>query len=367
MSHCEDAKEEIRDHHIIRHYKKFQRRYKIYLSLAILASLAVSLASLFLGSYGLSPGKVLLALLGQSNDSSGVVVLTLRLPRILASLVSGLGLAISGAVMQSALRNPLASPFTLGISNGAAFGAALAIILTADSGQNPIALHSSATPLVTFNNIYLVSGFALAGSMLTMGAVLLLAGLRNMKSDAVILAGIALSSLFASGTVLLQYLADEVQLAAIVFWSFGDVSRSSGNELGLVAAGVGMGAFYFYILRWKLNALLESDETSMSLGIHPARTRMFLMLAASLVTSFIVAFHGVIAFLGLLAPHIARRFVGDDTRYLIPLSGAIGMGLLIVSDTLGRILVPSGTLPVGVITSFMGAPLFILLLTRGRR
>jgi len=352
---------------ILSRYARLRFRYRLLVAAFGALAVVMGVGALFLGSYGLSPSGVLAALFGFSDNTATVVILGLRLPRIVAALIGGLGLAVSGAVMQGALRNPLASPFTLGISNGAAFGAALAIMTSGAGTASSPALHSSAAPLLVISNVYMVSFSALLGALVTMGLVLVLAGYRNMKSDAIILAGIALSALFSSGTVLLQYFADDVQLAAIVFWSFGDVSRSSWNEIGVTALVTLAGTVFFLITRWRLNALSESDETAKGLGINPFRSRLCLMIIASLITAFVVAFHGVIAFLGLLAPHIGRRLVGEDMRMLIPLSGAIGSVLLLLSDTLGRMVVSSGTLPVGVITSFMGAPLFILLLVRGRR
>lgn len=350
----------------LEHYRKARKRFKVTLGAMILTLVLISLWVLFLGAYDVGPLEVFQVLLGMKEGTSSVVILSLRLPRIIAAVVSGWGLALSGAVMQGVLRNPLGSPFTLGISNGAAFGAAFAIVvLGAGSAISP-AIHSSATPLFSVHSVYLVSASAFMGALVTMVVVLSLAGMRNMRSDSVIMAGIALSSLFTSGTVLLQYMADDVELAAIVFWSFGDVSRSSWNEIGITAAITLVGTVYFFITRWRLNALSESDETATSLGINPKKTRFHMMIAASIITACVVAFHGVIAFLGLLAPHMGRRIVGDDMRLLIPLSGIIGALLLILSDTVGRIIVPSGTLPVGVITSFMGAPMFILLLLRRR-
>ncbi len=368
MSHYTKVTQEPADNgNALLRYRKIRKAFRVKLYLLVVIMIITALAVLFLGAYTVGPIEIIKVLFGSGSGTSSIVILFLRLPRIVAAIVAGLGLSLAGTVMQGVLRNPLGSPFTLGISNGAAFGAAFAIVaLGAGSATSP-AIHTSATPLYSIHSIYLVSTSAFIGALGTMAIVLMLSGFRNMRSDAVILAGIALASLFTSGTVLLQYLATDVELAAIVFWSFGDVSRSSWNEIGITSFVVLAGAIYLLIARWRINALSESDEIAASLGINPGKTRLFMMIVASVITACVVAFHGVIAFLGLLAPHMGRRIVGDDMRLLLPLSGIIGCLLLLVSDTVGRVIVSSGTLPVGVITSFMGAPMFIILLLRRRR
>lgn len=186
-----------------------------------------------------------------------------------------------------------------------------------------------------------------------------------MSPEAVILAGVALSSLFVSGTILIQYFASEVEIAAVVLWTFGDVARSTWREIGLVGI-VALGiTLHFILYRWDLNALLAGEETAKSLGVEVERIRALGMLIATVLAALVTCFHGVIAFLGLLAPHIGRRIIGPDHRLLIPYSCLLGALLLLLADTLGRVVVGSGTLPVGVLTSFMGAPLFLYLLLKG--
>ena len=174
----------------------------------------------------------------------------------------------------------------------------------------------------------------------------------------------ALSSLFTSGTILIQYFATDVEIAAVVFWAFGDVARSTWREIGVMGIAPG-GAGLFYFEQWDLNALTAGKEVARGLGVEVEKIRIRGMFGATLVAALITCFQGVIAFIGLLAPHIGRRLVGSDHRLLTPLSCLIGALLLLAADTVGRILVGSGALPVGVITSFMGAPLFLYLLMRG--
>jgi iron complex transport system permease protein len=341
-------------------YKQFRRKYFLLFIVLAITTILISAIALLLGPVTIGISDIINIINNSDNSTREVVLLSLRLPRIVTSLIAGWGLALAGAVMQGVLRNPLSSPFTLGISHGASFGAALAIVVMgAGAGASTTVGFSS---LLSINNVYLVSSWAFIGSLLTTAVVLLLARIQNLRSDAIILAGIALSSLFTSGTILLQYFADDVELAAIVFWTFGDVSRAVWNEIAVIAGITIPSTLYLLVNKWNLNALSESDDIATSLGINSGKTRLFMMIAASLMTSVAVAFNGVIAFLGLLAPHIARKLVGDDMRFLLPVAGLMGSMLLVTADTLGRLLIASGSLPVGVITSFLGAPFFILLL-----
>jgi iron complex transport system permease protein len=286
-------------------------------------------------------------------------------PRIAAAIVAGWGLGLSGLATQSLLRNPLASPFTLGISQGAAFGAAFSIVILGAGGMRASALRTQDAASFFIHSVYAVTVFAFLGALLATVVILALARLRKMTPESIILAGVALSSLFTSGTILVQYFATDVEIATVVFWTFGDVARSSWREIGLLALITGGAILYYLFHRWNLNAMAAGEESAMALGVEVERVRLAGMFIAALVAALATAFHGVIAFLGLLAPHIGRRLVGADHRLLAPFSGLIGALLLLAADTGGRLLVGSGTLPVGVLTSFMGAPLFLYLLMRG--
>jgi iron complex transport system permease protein len=286
--------------------------------------------------------------MGSAGESASVVIWNIRLPRIIASLIVGWGLSLSGLSIQSLLRNPLGSPSTLGISQGAAFGAAAAIVF----------LHAGMVS---------VTLFAFMGAMGATMIILILARLKRLSPEAIILSGVALSALFGSATILIQYLASDIQLAAVVFWTFGDVARSGWREISLLTLVVGVLSVYLMIQRWDLNALDSGEEAAQGLGVHVNRLRIRGMIAAALIAALATAFHGVIAFVGLIAPHMARRLVGPDHSLLIPFSAVLGSLLLLSADTIGRTLVGSGALPVGVITSFLGAPMFLYLLVRGYR
>ncbi|MBN1365030.1 MAG: iron ABC transporter permease [Syntrophaceae bacterium] len=339
---------------------------KIILFAALLLTLLVLIVyAIMVGHYDMSIRRIIETLLGCNAGTENIVVWNIRMPRIMAAIVTGCALGLSGVAMQSLLRNPLASPSTLGVSHGAAFGASFSIVFLGAGithGNNIIITGEEG---LIFKNVYLVTLCAFGGAMIATIVILLLARLKKMSPESIILAGIAMSSLFTSGTILIQYVASEVEIASVVFWTFGDVARSNWTEIGfLIVVTLGV-MVYFIFVRWDLNAVSAGEDTAQSLGVKVERFRLWGMLLASLVASLATALHGVIAFLGLLAPHIGRRLIGADHRFLVPYSCLIGALLLLLADTVGRFIVGSGTLPVGVLTSFMGAPLFLYLLIRG--
>lgn len=367
MTHLEHLKSETRKKGAATEkYRRSRReRVLIFAALSLLLFILI-VVSILVGSYDLTIQRILSTCAGFGDESADVVIFSLRLPRIAAAVIGGWGLAVSGIVMQTILKNPLGSPFTLGISHGAAFGAAFAIVIVGAGSSNEGTLRSGASSLLQVENVFLLSTMAFAGAVSATVIILILARMRKMTSDAIVLAGVALSSLFMSGTILLQYFASEVELASIVFWTFGDVSRSSWHEIALLSVFTAIGTLYFVAVRWDLNAMNTGEDSARGLGVNVESLRKRVMVIAALISGLVVAFHGVIAFLGLLAPHIARRICGENMTMLIPFSSIIGALILLGADTVGRTLIGSGTLPVGVVTSFLGAPLFLYLLMRGR-
>ena len=290
------------------------------------------------------------------------VIWYVRLPRIIGALLGGAGFAVAGMVLQAILRNPLASPSTLGISQGAAFGAAFGIMLMTfqDTGVGNQAVQVGRNP-------YLVSFFAFGCSLATTVCIVGLAALRQAGRESIILAGVVLSSFFMAGTTVIQYFADETQLASIVQWTFGDVGRATWPELKVIALVVGIGTAYFSSQALRFNALLLGGDMARSLGVPVTRLRLESMIISALMTAVIVTFFGVISFVGLVAPHIARSMVGEDARLLMPLAGLIGAVLLLGADVLGRVILAPAVLPAGVVTAFMGTPIFLIILFGGRR
>lgn len=341
-------------------YRVFWRRQCLYLSAATGLLLVLILFAAGAGSIRIAFADVVLALLRFDRSGLGRIVWDVRMPRILAAVLVGAGLALSGTVMQSVLRNPLASPYTLGLSSAAAFGASFAIVfLGAGTGT---------TSTIIVHNPLAVTVSAFAFCMLSTAAILLLAALTKLSAESMVLAGIAISSLFSAGLALMQYLANSVQLASIVSWTFGDLGRASWSYLAIVAAVLLLAAVLFYFYRWNFNALDAGETVAKGLGVRTAALRIVGMSAASLLSAVIVSFFGTIAFIGLLAPHIARRLFGVDHRFLLLASPMVGSIILLVSDTAARTLLSPMILPVGILTSLFGGPLFIyLLLVRGRR
>jgi len=325
----------------------------IVLTLALVWSMTV-------GAVDASLAAVMKTLAGMAGSKRlDMVVWNIRLPQALTDMTAGAGLAVAGAVMQSVLRNPLGSPLTLGISHAAAFGAAFSVMLLGGGIMTSSGALSISSPSLT-------AGAACCSSLITALAILAIARSRGSSPESMVLAGVALNALFTAGTMLLQYYADDVQLAAMVFWTFGDTARVSWPELGIIAAATLCCGLYFQANAWNYNAIDAGGETARGLGVRVERVRMTGMLLASFLTAVTMSFLGIIGFVGLVAPHMVRRLIGADHRYLLPAACVFGALLLLVSDTAARIIVAPHVLPVSVLTAFMGAPVFLFLIARRR-
>ena len=320
------------------------------------------LVSISVGAVAIPLPEVVRVLLGGGEGRWNTIILQIRLPQALAALAAGAGLSVAGVAMQSILRNPLGSPFTLGVSNAAAFGAAFSV-MALSSGS----MQSSAADAVSIADPYVTTLSAFVASLIATGVILAVSRVRRSSPEVMVLTGVAMGSLFTAGTMVLQYFADDVQLAAMVFWTFGDLGRASWGELMVISAVTVAASIYFLANRLNYNAMDAGDETARGLGVAVARLRLAGMLTASLVTATIISFVGVIGFVGLVCPHMVRRIVGDDHRFLVPGSLIAGAGLLLAADTAARLVLAPQVLPVAVITAFIGAPAFIVLLVRGYR
>lgn len=347
---------------ILGKYKEYSQKRVFFFLLSLTLLVSLALFSLTIGPADVSIGETVSTLLG-ANTSNRLnrIIWNIRMPRVLAAVAAGAGLAVVGAAMQSILRNPLGSPFTLGISHAAAFGAAFSIIvLGAGSTQ------SEAADSVVLNNPYLVTISAFAWSLVATFVILLLARYKNASPATMILTGVALGSLFTAGYTALQYFADDVQLASIVFWTFGDVARASWTDLGLILIAVIPATIYFLLKSWDYEVLDSGDESAKAMGVDVEKLRLYGMLISCFVTALIISFVGIIGFVGLVVPHMVRRVIGGNERYLIPSSCIVGAVLLLASDTVARTIISPIVLPVGILTSFLGAPLFIYLVIKGR-
>ncbi|NLY75816.1 MAG: iron ABC transporter permease [Firmicutes bacterium] len=347
---------------ILAEYRIYLRKRRFFLGTTVILLAAFIVIGISLGSSRIPLWDVLAALLGGSNKVYARIIWSIRAPRVLAAALAGCALAVSGAAMQSILRNPLGSPFTLGISQAAAFGAAFAIIAL-DAGS----VQSSVTDAVILNNPYLVSGSAFLWSLSATGMVLLMARYRGATPQTMVLTGIVVGSLFNASITALEYFADELQLASVVFWTFGDLGRSSWRDFLILAWAAIPALLYFMRNSWRYNALDAGDETAKSLGINTDRLRIEGMVIASMATALVVSFFGIIAFVGLVVPHIVRRSIGSNQRFLIPVTALFGGFFLLAADTAARTIIAPVVLPVGILTSFLGGPLFLFLLIKGSR
>ncbi|GAB7082110.1 FecCD family ABC transporter permease [Megalodesulfovibrio paquesii] len=345
--------------------------YRRHVGRRVLALLGMALVlcgllagSIAVGAANLTILDVLRSLLGlEVSRQAQVIVWNIRLPQALACLAAGMGLAGAGVVMQSVLRNPLGSPFTLGISHAAAFGAALAVMLLGGGIM-------TSRGAVAVSSPWLTTGCAFLASLTAAAIILAISRRRGAASDTpqtMVLAGVALGSLCTAGTMLLQFFASDVQLAAMVFWTFGDAARASWRECGILGAVTVASLVYFWWNAWNYNAIDAGDETAASLGVRVGRVRMAGMLVASLVTATLIAFLGIIGFVGLVAPHLVRLLLGADHRFLLPGAALAGALLLLASDTVARVILAPHVLPVSVVTAFLGAPVFLLLILQGPR
>lgn len=328
-----------------------------YRNLIVLAAMAVllvlfALVSLKCGSYSTSVTELVKGVFGAADERINAVVQGVRLPRIYTALVCGAGLGVTGCVLQAILNNPLASASTLGISQGASFGAAFAIMVL---GAGTAGLADS----------FLVSACAFLSSMLVSIIILVLSKLRAIGPEAMVLAGVALSALFTGATTLLQYFASETELASFVFWTFGDLGSTTRSDIALISVVVAVFFVYFIFNRWTYNALDAGEHTAVSLGINVGKTRVINILACSFVSATIVSYIGLISFIGLCAPHIVRRLVGTNYVWLIPGSAFMGAVLMLGGDLVARTVISPVILPIGAITSFLGAPMFLYLLFKG--
>ncbi|KDE55888.1 iron ABC transporter permease [Methanoculleus sp. MH98A] len=353
----------VADGEISRAYLRYTGRKIAFLCAGCVVLFLLLVTAVSVGAVTIPFLDVILIFSGQGDTVTWhAIVWNIRLPQALAAVIAGAGLAVAGVVMQSILRNPLGSPFTLGISNAAAFGAALAVIVFG-AGE----MTSTLTDAVVINNPYLTSCAAFLCCMVATAVILAIAHLRTASPEVMVLAGVALSSLFSAGTMFLQYFADDTQLAAVVFWTFGDVGRAGWTEIWIMGIFVAASCIYFILNAWNYNAVDVGDEAAKGLGVNVSRLRLVGMVVASLVSAMTVAFLGIIGFVGLVCPHMVRRLIGDDHRYLIPGSCLAGAILLLAADTAARLVVAPNLLPVAVLTAFIGAPMFIYLLFRGYR
>lgn len=318
-------------------------------------SLAVILAVLMIGSFTLGrypvPISELVGYLSSLivpvkplwDENLETIILNVRLPRILAAVLVGCCLSAAGSAYQGVFQNPMASPDILGATAGAAFGAALAILMHMPAGV--ISLWAFIWSLVTVGMIYVISRKA-----------------RGKQVTTLILAGVMIKSLFSAGTSFLKLVADPAdQLPAITYWMMGSFSGMKLDALLPVLPPMAVGLAILFLLRWRLNLLTMGDDEARSMGINVNRLRVYIVLAATLLTAASVSVSGMIGWVGLVIPHLTRRMTGNDYRYLMPASMLFGAAFLLVADNISRNLLAT-EIPIGILTAFVGAPFFLWLL-----
>lgn len=326
----------------------------------LLAGMAFLLAlSLFIdlctGPAGQSPADLLHALFSPSTApaQARIVVWDIRLPVALMALVTGACLSLAGAQMQTILNNPLASPFTLGISAAASFGAALALAF--------------GVRLLPMAADYLVPANAFVMSLLATLLIFFLSRRRGVGTETVVLLGIALVFTFNALLAAVQFLATDQAVAAVVFWTMGSLTKATWAKVGITSAALLLVLPLFARRAWMLTALRLGDDQARSLGVNTGRLRLETLVLVSLLAALPVAFVGTIGFVGLVGPHMARMLIGEDQRFFLPASILMGALVLSLSSIASKLLVPGVIVPVGVVTSLVGIPLFFALILGSRR
>lgn len=335
-----------------------RQRVVLLLAFAVLLLLTAA-GALTIGTVPL-PWREMLPALFRTAPSGGEaglaerVIWEIRLPRILMSVITGSALAGAGTVMQATLRNPLVSPYTLGLSAGASFGAALALVFGAKI---------FGPDFWRLGKIFIATAAFLC-ALLTVLIALALVKWRRASSGTILLAGVAMGYLFSALVSVLKYLAKADQLQDVVFWLMGGLWWADWTMVVISAPVVLVGLFILFFRSWDLNTLALGEDVARSLGVDTRRLIRLTLLLATLVASVVISFTGAIGFIGLIAPHVGRYLLGHDHRFLLPGATLLGAWLLLLADTTARTILSPAEIPVGVVTSFLGVPYFLYLLLK---
>jgi len=334
---------------ISRQFKGLARRKVLFLFLLLALLFCAAFMSVCQGPSSIGFEGSLKALF-DSSRAGHAIIWKLRLPRIAMAVLAGAGLALAGSVFQAILKNPLASPYTLGTASSAGFGAVTAIIFGTD-----------------FCTEYQIAGSAFLFALLSSFFILGISKLKGFAPETMILAGIATMFLFSSLSSLLQYMGTMEQVQEIVFWFFGSLSKVGWSEIGMAGAMILLPAPILLKWSWDFNLLAGGDDSAKALGVNVEGIRRNGIILASLVTAGAICFTGVIGFIGLVSPHITRMVIGSDHRFLLPTSMLIGALLVLSADTVGRTVWAPQVIPIGIVTSFIGVPFFLYLLMKRER
>ncbi|AYW18970.1 iron ABC transporter permease [Klebsiella sp. P1CD1] len=335
-------------------YRNIIRRRITIMLLLILFILVSLLLDFMMGPSGLPLKSLWYTLMNSHGADAGtrVIVWDIRMPFALMAIVVGLALGLAGAEMQTILNNPLASPFTLGVSSAAAFGAALAIVAGIGIPGLPAQWFIPANAFI----------FALLAALLLDG----ITRWTKVASSGVILFGIALVFTFNALVAMLQFVANEDTLQGLVFWTMGSIDRASWSKVGILFCALVVVMPLSVLSSWKLTALRLGEDRAMSFGINVRRLRLTTLLRISILSAISVAFVGPIGFIGLVAPHIARLIFGEDHRFYLPASALTGALILSLASVASKNLLPGAIIPVGIVTSLVGVPFFLSIILRHR-
>ncbi|MDK8846412.1 iron ABC transporter permease [Corynebacterium sp. MSK297] len=345
------------DHAVVelgrQHKKLTWQRIGIVSALCFIA-LAAFVTSNFVGAINISPGEVITGIINPSSldEQTHTVLWRLRLPMAVMALLIGVSLSLAGAEMQTILNNPLAEPFTLGISAAAAFGGASAIVLQWQIIAQPQL------------NLALVAWLS---SVIATGIIVIAAVLRGVRAETMVLLGIGLVFFFQAMLALIQYRSSAEALQQIVFWSMGSLTRASWTGNAVLAGVLVVALPILWALSWQLTALRLGDARAAAMGVNTSALRVIVLVVVSLVAATTVAFAGIIGFIGLVGPHIARMLVGEDQRYFLPASMAAGAAVMCTAHALSLIVKPGLAIPIGIVTSLLGVPFFIAIVMAKRR
>ncbi len=335
-------------------YDRLIEKRKIYLIIGAVILFFAFFTDLVIGSSGMSILDAIATLFNPSGATTQevIIIYKLRLPVTLMAVAVGMALSLAGAVMQTILDNPMAEPYTLGISSSSGFGAALIIVLGIQAMGS---------------GMLFVSMSAFAFSMIACGVIYAVARFRSSDKSTILLTGIALFFTFQALLSTLQLLASTNQLSEIIFWMFGNLSKSTIEQTYVVLFVLLISTIILLLNAWKYTALKLGDSHAASLGVDVVKLRRMTLIVVSILTSVAVCFVGTIGFIGLISPHIARFLTGEDHRFYIPMSMIVGAITLIFANMLSKIVTAPAIFPIGILTSLIGIPFFFYLVLSKRR
>lgn len=337
---------------VLQAYRRLVARRVLILAALLVLCMAAFLQDVVTGPSSLTPMQVLAGVFSPDALSAPqqAIIWQVRLPYALMAVLVGAALSLAGAEMQTILNNPLASPFTLGVSSAASFGAALAIVL------------GVSLPFVPAEWMVPINAFVFA-----FGSVLLLQAMARRRSagvETVVLLGIALVFAFNALVALVQFLSSQEALQQLVFWSMGSLSRATWNHVGVLAVVLALVLPFSWMAAGRLTSLRLGEDRARSFGVDVGRLRFLTLLRVSLLAATSVAFAGTIGFIGLVGPHMGRLLLGEDHRFLLPASVLCGALVMSLASVASKTLVPGAIMPVGIVTAIVGVPVFLFLIFR---